>query len=48
MKNLGIRCHALIEHGPHWINFIILTFINEDKKTLNAYISFGGNLFHLT
>jgi hypothetical protein len=32
MKILGIRCHALIEHGPHWINFIIFTFINEDKE----------------
>jgi hypothetical protein len=22
----------LIEHGPHWINFIILTFISENNK----------------
>ncbi len=21
----------LIEHGPHWINFIIFTFISENK-----------------
>ncbi len=22
----------LIEHGPHWINFIILTFISENNR----------------
>jgi hypothetical protein len=22
----------LIEHGPHWINFIIFTFISEKNK----------------
>jgi hypothetical protein len=22
----------LIEHGPHWINFIILTFISEKNR----------------
>jgi hypothetical protein len=23
---------SLIEHGPHWINFTILTFISENNK----------------
>jgi hypothetical protein len=23
---------AIIKHGPHWINFIILTFINENNR----------------
>ncbi len=31
----------LIEHGSHWINFIILTFISENIDTLNAHIIFG-------
>jgi hypothetical protein len=22
----------LIEHGPHWINFIIFTFISENNR----------------
>jgi len=26
----------LIEHGPHWINFIIFTFISENKKYLKG------------
>ncbi len=39
---------TLIEHGPHWINFNILTFISEKKKTLEAYIKFEKKLFHLT
>jgi len=33
VKFLGIlnqNYFILIEHGPHWINFIILTFINEN------------------
>ncbi len=37
----------LIEHGPHWINFIIFTFISEKNryfrslhKILNKIISF--------
>jgi len=37
-----------MEHGLHWINFIILIFINEKKKTLEAYIKFETKLFHLT
>jgi len=31
----------LMEHGPHWINFIIITFINENNRYLEAYIKFG-------
>jgi len=27
-RNFGL----LMEHGPHWINFIILTFISVKKK----------------
>jgi hypothetical protein len=27
-KNFG----PLIDHGPHWINFIILTFLSEKNK----------------
>jgi hypothetical protein len=27
-KNFG----PLIKHGPHWINFIILTFISENNR----------------
>jgi hypothetical protein len=45
----------LIEHGPHWINFIILTFISENNryfrcpyKIWSKFISFDtkkkGNL----
>jgi hypothetical protein len=37
----------LVKHGPHWINFIILTFISENKikfkglyKIWNDIISF--------
>jgi hypothetical protein len=37
----------LIEHGPHWINFIIFTFISENNgyfkcpyKIWNRFISF--------
>jgi hypothetical protein len=43
-RNFG----PLIEHGPHWINFTILTFISEKKKTLKAYIKFGTKLIRLT
>jgi hypothetical protein len=45
-RNFG----PLIEHGPHWINFIIFTFISEKKEviTLDAYVKFGANIFHLT
>ncbi len=38
----------LIDHGPHWINFIILTFISEKIDTLDAHIKFATNLSHLT
>jgi hypothetical protein len=38
----------LTKHGTHWINFIILTFISEIIDTLDAYIKFEVNLFHLT
>jgi hypothetical protein len=38
----------LIEHGPHWINFIIFTLTSEKKKTLEVYIKFGTKLFYLT
>jgi hypothetical protein len=37
----------LIEHGSHWINFTILTFINENNR-LKAYIKIETKLFHLT
>ncbi len=42
----------LIEHGPYWINFIVLTFISRKKKSnnfrcpykiWNKYISFNMN-----
>jgi len=38
----------LTKHGTHWINSIILTFISEIIDTLDAYIKFEVNLFHLT
>ncbi len=38
----------MIEHGPHWINFTILTFIIEKIDILDAYIKFGTILFYLT
>ncbi len=38
----------MIEHGPHSINFIILTFISEILNTLKGYIKFGTKLFWLT
>jgi hypothetical protein len=31
----------LIENGSHWINFTILTFINEKIDILDACIKFG-------
>jgi hypothetical protein len=37
-----------IEHGTHWINFNILTFINEKIDILNTYIKFEKKLFYLT
>jgi hypothetical protein len=43
-RNFG----PLIEHGAHWINFIILTFINENIYILDVYIVFGTKKFHLT
>jgi hypothetical protein len=44
LRNFG----PLIEHGPHWINFTILTFISEKNDIPDAYIKFGTKLFHLT
>ncbi len=38
----------LKEYGPHWINFTILTFMNEIIDILEAYIKLGTKLFHLT
>jgi len=38
----------LIEHGPHWISFIIFSFISENIDILNAYIKFGTKLFIFT
>jgi len=38
----------LTKHGTHWINSIILTFISEIIDTLDAYVKFEVNLFHLT
>jgi hypothetical protein len=39
----------LIEHGSHWINFLIIfSFISENIDILNAYIKFGTKLFLLT
>jgi hypothetical protein len=43
-----LECWALIEHGPHWINFIILIFITAKIDILDVYIKFGTKLFHLT
>ncbi len=46
IENLG-NFGPFIKHGPHWINFIILTFINENNKYFrcpykiwNKFISF--------
>jgi hypothetical protein len=36
------------EYGPHWINFTILNFMNENNRYLKAYIKFGTKLLHLT
>jgi hypothetical protein len=32
MSEISGNFEALIEHGPHWINFIILTFISLKNK----------------
>ncbi len=38
----------LIEHGPHLINFIILTFISENNRYLRDLHKIWTKLFHLT
>jgi hypothetical protein len=38
----------LIEHGPHWINFIISLSQVKKIDTLEVYIKFGTKLFYLT
>jgi hypothetical protein len=38
----------LMEHGPHWINFIILILIMKIIDILETYIKFGTKLFHLS
>jgi hypothetical protein len=43
-RNFG----PLIGHGPHWINFTIVTFLSENNIYLEAYIKFGTKLFHST
>jgi hypothetical protein len=42
-KNFG----PLIEHGPHWINFTILTFIVKTIDTLETYVKFRTKLLRL-
>jgi hypothetical protein len=42
-KNFG----PLIEHGPHWINFTILTFIVKTIDILETYVKFRTKLLHL-
>jgi hypothetical protein len=32
-----VNFEPLIEHDPHWIKFIILTFISKKKDIINAY-----------
>jgi len=31
----------LIEHGPHWINFIIFTFISENNRYFKSLFNIG-------
>ncbi len=39
----------MIKHGPDWINFTIITFINEIYiYILDAYMKFETKLCHLT
>jgi hypothetical protein len=35
----------LIEHGPHWINFIVFTFISEKQKYFRRLYKFGTKYF---
>jgi hypothetical protein len=35
----------LIEHGPHWITFIILTFISEKNKYCKGLYKIWNNFF---
>jgi hypothetical protein len=42
------KIRPLIEHGPHWINFIIFTCISEKRNILETYIKFETKLLFFT
>jgi hypothetical protein len=37
-----------IEHGPHWINFTILTFISENNSYFRGMYKIWKKIFYLT
>jgi len=48
MHYCNVKFWAIDKYGPHWINFIIYTFISENNRYFKSLYKFGTKFFHLT